>query len=105
LNAKQTTNGDEMRSFLDLKRKASKEQIKFISAELNELPAHEAVIIYLYFWEDCDFRTIAPYCGMSASLVKKIFDIALMRLRVRYSANLAALESSYIKKEVRSYVA
>jgi len=105
LNAKQTTNGEEMKSFLDLKRKASKEQINFITTELSELPPHEAVIIYLYFWENCDFQTIAPFCGMSASLVKKIFDVALLRLRAGYIANLAAPKASFIKKEVRSYVA
>jgi len=94
-----------MRSFLDLKRIASEEQIKFLKDELSELPPHEAVIIYLYFWEDCNFVTIAPFCGISASLTKNIFDLALTRLRVGYIATLAMPKAAFINNEARSYVA
>ena len=73
-----------MRSFIDEKKRATNEQIMFITREVNYLPVHEQPVIYLFFWEDRSIKEIASMSRQSQLLTRKIFDEAILRLRLSY---------------------
>lgn len=79
-----------MRSFIEENRRATIQQINFITREINDLPVHEQSVIYLFFWEDCSIKEIASLSGLSQSLIKKIFNESIHRLRLSYLIEFSA---------------
>ena len=77
-----------MREIYKEKNVSTKEQIEFVSRSVSELPEHERVIIYLYFWKELSLKEVAGICDLSLSLTKKILDEAILRLRLNYLIEL-----------------
>lgn len=82
------------------KPNASDEEIQFITQSVDELEPSEKTVIYLFFWRNYSLKEISYVCDLSLSLVQKIFDEAIHRLRLNY-----LIEFSKPKKSARSYVA
>lgn len=66
------------------KPSASDEEIQFITQSVDELPPSEQTVIYLYFWRNYTIKEIAYVCDLSQSLIQKIFNEAIHRLRLNY---------------------
>ena len=60
------------------------DQVQFINHELEGLPAAEKTVIQLKFWHNYTLEEIAFICDLPLTLIQKLFDMAIHRLRLNY---------------------
>lgn len=73
----------------------------FIREKVSRLPRDERLVTYLYFWEGVSAQTISATLKIPTTLVFKIIENALLRLRpdlesllVRNSIKISNLEAA-----------
>ncbi len=66
------------------------EQIVFASESLDELAEYERSIVLLHYWKDYSVEDIAYVCDLPSTLIKRIIDEAIHRLRLSHLIEFSA---------------
>ena len=67
-----------------MSKQFSQDQIQFINQEIEVMPTPEKTILQLKFWHNYTTEEIAFICDLSQTLIKKLLDEAIHRLRLNY---------------------